>query len=76
MGTILDEINQRRDDLESKVLSDFLWLKADAISFLPEPGKPGKGWSDAGQFFWAFQQLPPDLRNQLDPCQLLIARLQ
>jgi len=58
------------------VLSDFLWLKADAISFLPEPGKPNKGWADACHFFWAFQQLPPDLRDQLNPCQLLIDRLK
>ncbi len=73
---ILAEINQRRDNLESSLLRSFLWLKADAISFLPEPGKPGKGWAEAYRFLWAFQQLPSDIHEQLNPCQLLVARLQ
>jgi hypothetical protein len=76
VAKIMDEINQRQDGLESTVLGQLLWLQADAISFLPEPGQPNKGWADAWTFFWGIQQLPPHLRDQLDPCQLLIDRLK
>jgi len=72
---VFGEINRRRDELESKVLGDFLWLRADAISFLPEDGKPEKGWADARRFFRALQRLPVGLRSQLEPFQLLIAFL-
>lgn len=72
---IVNEVTQRQPSLEARILSQLIWLKTEAISFFPDPGKPTKGWQDAYTFFWGYQRLSPAVRNQLDPCQLLIARL-
>jgi hypothetical protein len=76
VAEILAEVRQRQDSLESSVLSRFLWLHADAVSFFPEAGKPEKGWAEACAFFRAYQRLSVEVREQLNPCQLLIACLR
>lgn len=65
----------RHTQLQTYVHSQLLWLKADALSFFPEPGRPEKGWVDAYCFLWGFQRLPAALREEFNPCQLRIAHL-
>jgi hypothetical protein len=75
LPTIVAAAQHRKTGLETYVFAQLLWLKSDALSFLPEPGKPKKGWADAYRFLWGFQRLPDFLRDQLNPCQLHLAYL-
>jgi len=72
---MMDEAAHRQASLEPRILGQLIWLKTDAVTFFPDPGQPEKGWRDAYAFFWGYQRLSPAIRNQLDPCQLLVARL-
>lgn len=76
LPTIVAAIQPMQSGLETYVFGQLLWLKSDALSFLSEPGKPEKGWAGAYRFPWGFQHLPDFLRDQLNPCQLLMARLE